>query len=253
MQIYYNLNEWLQVRKNIPNHLSIGFAPTMGNLHVGHASLFATSQRENDVTVASIFVNRTQFNQASDFDHYPRTLDADLEQLEKNGVDFCLIPTEQDIYQDDYRYQVHETKRSAILEGEFRPGHFTGVLTIVMKLFNLVKPTRSYFGEKDYQQYQLIHDMAAAFFMDIEVIACPTIRESSGLAYSSRNNRLTPEERQLADKFAFAFHQLSSCDEVIKKLNELGIAVEYIRELNNRRYAAVNIGNVRLIDNFKVC
>lgn len=252
MQIYHNLEEWQLIRQNIPSHLSVGFVPTMGNLHIGHASLLATSQRENDINVASIFVNRTQFNQADDFNKYPRTLDADLVQLEKNGVDYCLIPTEQDIYQDDYRYQIYETKRSELLEGEFRPGHFTGVLTIVMKLFNLVKPHSSYFGEKDYQQYQLIRDMASAFFMGIEVKTCPTIRESSGLPYSSRNNRLSKEERELADKFAMAFHQRSSCDEVTAKLTELGITIDYIKDFNNRRYAAVKIGDIRLIDNYLI-
>ncbi|MDP3706439.1 MAG: pantoate--beta-alanine ligase [Legionellaceae bacterium] len=252
MQIYYNIEEWQLMRQNMPSHLSIGFVPTMGNLHVGHASLLAASRRENDVTVSSVFVNRAQFNRPDDFNKYPRTMDADLLQLEQNGVDYCLIPNEQDIYHDDYRYQIQETTRSKLLEGEFRPGHFTGVLTIVMKLFNLVKPHRSYFGEKDYQQYQLIRDMAASFFMGIDVKACPTIRESSGLAYSSRNSRLSAEERQLADKFAFAFHQLPSCGEIKNKLTELGIGVEYIEDFNNRRYAAVNIGDIRLIDNFSI-
>ncbi|MDP3561293.1 MAG: pantoate--beta-alanine ligase [Legionellaceae bacterium] len=252
MQIYHNLDEWRKIRQNIPDHLSLGFVPTMGNLHVGHASLFTTSSRENDLTAASVFINRAQFNQPDDFNKYPRTIEADLEHLEKNGVNYCLIPTEQDMYHDDFRYRINETRRSEVLEGEFRPGHFTGVLTVVMKLFNLIKPHRSYFGEKDYQQYQLIRDMANSFFMDIEIKACPTIREPSGLPYSSRNSRLSNEERELAEKFAFIFHQMLPLDETIDKLTELGIAVDYIKDYNQRRFAAVKIGDIRLIDNFSL-
>ncbi len=252
MQIYHDIQEWHAVRNLILPHLSLGFVPTMGNLHVGHASLFTKSKCENDLTAASIFINRNQFNQAEDFNHYPRTLDADIQLLEKSGVDYCIIPNEQDMYADDYRYQIHETKRSEHLEGEYRPGHYTGVLTVVMKLLNLVKPHRSYFGEKDYQQFQLIRDMVAAFFMNIKIIACPTIREASGLPYSSRNNRLSPAERKLADQFALLFHQTPSCEDILRQLNELGIEVDYIKDYNNRRYAAVKIGKVRLIDNFSI-
>lgn len=252
MQIYHNIEEWKLTRQNLPSHLSLGFVPTMGNLHVGHLSLIAASQRENDLTMASIFVNPTQFNQATDYAQYPRTLDADILKLQESGVDYCLIPNEQNIYTDDYRYKLSETKQSELLEGEFRPGHFDGVLTVVMKLLNIVKPHRSYFGEKDYQQYLLIRDMVAAFFMDIEIKSCPTIRESTGLAYSSRNTLLTPEERKLADQFAHTFHELKTCEEIINKLSELKISVDYIRDYNNRRYAAVKIGNIRLIDNFTI-
>ncbi|OEH46993.1 Pantothenate synthetase [Legionella parisiensis] len=161
----------------------------MGNLHAGHASLFLTSKKENDHTASSLFINPTQFNQAEDFKHYPRTLDADLKIMEDSGVDFCILPDEKSIYADGYNYQVHEHQLCQLMEGAHRPGHFNGVLTVVMKLLNLVKPHRAYFGEKDYQQYSLIHGMAKAFFMDTEIKACPTIREASGLAYSSRNNR----------------------------------------------------------------
>jgi pantoate--beta-alanine ligase len=252
MQIYHNLQEWMLVRKNLPSHLSIGFVPTMGNLHMGHSSLLATSSRENDITVASVFVNRTQFNQKDDYNKYPRTLDNDLEQLEKNNIDYCIIPNEQEIYADDFRYQIHETKRSEILEGEFRPGHFTGVLTVVMKLFNLVKPDRCYVGEKDYQQYLLIRDMAKAFFMDIEIISCETIREPGGLALSSRNSRLNQDAHGLADKFASILRDKSSCEEIVTKLDALNIKVEYVKDYNNRRLAAVIIDDVRLIDNVPI-
>ena len=136
------------------------------------------------------------------------------------------------------------------MEGKHRPGHFTGVLTVVMKLLNLVKPTRVYFGEKDYQQFQLIHDMADAFFMDVDVRACPTIREPSGLACSSRNLRLTPKQRELADQFAKLFHQPLPLNKILTQLKAREIDVDYLEEHNGRRFAAVHIGDVRLIDNY---
>lgn len=253
MQLYYSLDEWRVVRAGLPNHLSIGFVPTMGHLHAGHASLMAASLRENDLTVASIYVNRMQFNNREDFDLYPRTLESDLEMLKNNGVTHCLIPSEEDMYPDDFRYRLSEVKRSEMMEGRFRPDHFTGMLTIVMKLLQLVKPHRGYFGEKDYQQYSLIRDMVNAFFMDIEIVACPTIRESSGLPYSSRNTRLSEEARRLADEFARVFHQHQvSCEIIMQQLMALGIAVDYIEEHQQRRYAAVKVGGIRLIDNYSL-
>ena len=253
MQIFHDLNEWRQARQSLPAHASLGFVPTMGNLHLGHASLYTASREENDVTVASIFINPTQFNRTDDFIHYPRTLDADLELLKEIGVDYCLLPTEPAIYKDDYHYQIQEDSYSLLLEGKQRPGHFTGVLTVVMKLFNLVKPHRAYFGEKDYQQLQLIRNMVAAFFMDIEIKSCQTIREASGLACSSRNNRLNYEQRKLADQFASIFHQTELANEqLITKINNLGIEVEYLEKHKNRRLVAVKIGSVRLIDNYHI-
>lgn len=250
MQIIHELAQWRQYRQNYSAMVSIGFAPTMGALHQGHISLLETSRRENDLTVASIFVNPTQFNQATDLQHYPRTLDKDLELLQQAEVDVCLLPDASAIYQDEYRFQLSENSFSQLMEGRHRPGHFNGVLTVVMKLLNLVKPTHAYFGEKDYQQYQLIHDMAKAFFMDTEIKACPTIREPSGLALSSRNMRLTADEHQLATKFAQIFHQTIPIDSIITEINALGIKIDYIEEQFNRRFAAVQIGDIRLIDNY---
>ncbi len=250
MQVYRNLNEWRTARASWPNQQSIGFVPTMGNLHAGHASLFATSQQENDCTVASVFINPTQFNQPADFKHYPRTLEADMHLLERMGVDHCLLPDEHAMYPDGYRYQLDENQLAHHMEGRQRPGHFKGVLTVVMKLLNLVKPTHAYLGEKDYQQLQLIRGMAEAFFMDVIIKGCPTIRETSGLAYSSRNSRLTQGLRQVADDFASIFHQNLPCEQIIQSLNAQGIRVDYIEEHEGRRYAAVHIGDVRLIDNY---
>jgi pantoate--beta-alanine ligase len=170
--------------------------------------------------------------------------------MEQLGVDYCLCPEASAIYHDNYCYRIEETQQALILEGVKRPGHFNGVLTVVMKLLNLVKPHRSYFGEKDYQQYILIRDMARAFFLDTDVILCPTIRESSGLACSSRNSRLNPEERMLADKFAEIFHQSKSCEAIKRELIQEGIVVDYIEDYEQRRFAAVLIGPVRLIDNY---
>jgi len=250
MRIYHDMTEWSRLRQTLPSDLSLGFVPTMGNLHRGHASLFQRSIKDNDATVVSLFINPTQFNRADDFTHYPRTLEDDLELLTQAGVDYCLLPTEQVMYTDGYHYQIQENHQSQCLEGTARPGHFTGVLTVVMKLLQLAKPHRAYFGEKDYQQFQLIRDMVNAFFMNIDIEVCPTIRETSGLAYSSRNNRLTPEQRQIADQFATIFHKDQSCEHTIAELEALGVTVNYVEDHRDRRFAAVTIGDIRLIDNY---
>ncbi|KGP62644.1 pantothenate synthetase [Legionella norrlandica] len=252
MHVFNNLNEWINFRKTLSPDLSLGFVPTMGNLHAGHASLFLTSSKENDYTISTLFVNPTQFNNPDDFTHYPRTLDADLKLMVQSGVNFCILPNEQEIYTDGYRYQIQENQLCQMMEGKHRPGHFNGVLTIVMKLFNLTKPTRAYFGEKDYQQFLLIRGMVKALFMNIEIKSCPTIREKSGLACSSRNNRLTPDQKKIADEFAKIFHQNKSCVMITRELEALGITVEYIEEFQGRRFAAVQIGDIRLIDNYLI-
>ena len=167
MKVIHSMGEWQQCRSEISGH--VGFVPTMGNLHQGHLALYQQSIKDNDITVASIFINPTQFNNDDDFTHYPRTLEADLALLDKEGVDYCLLPTKEMLYPDGYTYRLTETKLSNEMEGEHRPGHFDGVLTIVLKLFNLVKPSKAYFGEKDFQQYQLIKGMVSALFLDISV------------------------------------------------------------------------------------
>ncbi len=252
MQIFNDLSEWITVRHSLAADLSIGFVPTMGNLHAGHASLYTLSKQENDCTIASIFINPTQFNQPDDFSNYPRTLAADLKLLEQAGVDFCILPSEQAIYADGYRYQLQETSLCQLMEGKQRPGHFTGVLTVVMKLLNLTRPHRAYFGEKDYQQYVLIRNMVQAFFMNVEIKPCATIREASSLAYSSRNNRLTPLQRTQAEQFARIFQQGKKCDLIIAELKKQNIAVEYVEDYEGRRFAAVKIGDIRLIDNYSL-
>lgn len=252
MRCFYNLQEWQAFRKDLPKDQSIGFVPTMGNLHAGHASLYQRSKAENQISLASLFINPTQFNQAEDFRLYPRTLEQDLKLLEELGVDYCILPDEQAMYPDGYTYQVQETDLSLKMEGSHRPGHFTGMLTVVLKLLNLAQPHRAYFGEKDYQQYCLIKNMIKAFFLNIEIIPCATIRENSGLAFSSRNNRLSKEEKNLADTFAQIFHGKHSLPSIQEALEKAGIEVDYIEDHDQRRYAAVKIGSVRLIDNYQL-
>ena len=246
------LADWRAIRRELAG--SIGFVPTMGALHEGHAELINTSVRDNATTVLSIYINPTQFNNAADFEHYPATLDDDLALAESLGVDCVLLPTYDEIYPDGFRYQVEETDQSLGLCGADRPGHFTGVLTVVMKLFNLVQPTRAYFGEKDYQQYELVRDMCQAFFLPVEVVPCPTVREADGLAMSSRNKNLSTEGRCLAKAFNTLLRAPMDDDDVARKLEDTGFKVDYVRTVRGRRYGAVVVSggavDVRLIDNF---
>ncbi len=222
----------------------------MGNLHRGHLSLVIKSQEENDITVVSIFVNPKQFNDDSDYNNYPRTEKADLDALKAQGVDYCFIPNAEELYPDSDAYEVSEQVMSGADEGAFRPGHFTGVLTVVLKFFLLIKPQNAYFGEKDYQQFQLVKGMVKAFFLDICVCACPTLREESKLALSSRNNRLTKEQKKKAERFAEIFHSNESIEAIQRQLRAERITYDYILERGGRRFAAVYIDNIRLIDNY---
>ncbi len=228
---------------------SVGFVPTMGALHLGHAELLKRSCNENKKTVLSIFVNPTQFNDPSDLKKYPKTWEADLTLAEKMGVDVIFYPEFSSMYPDQYRYKVTEQELSRKFCGAHRPGHFDGVLTVVMKLFNIVEPTRAYFGEKDYQQMLLIKDMAQSFFMNLEIIPVPTIREADGLAMSSRNINLTAKERELAPEFNKVLRTTKTADEAIDKLSQLGFKVDYVEDWQQRRFAAAFLGSVRLIDN----
>ncbi len=245
--------EWKAIRRSKElKDKKIGFIPTMGALHKGHASLIERSVAENDFTVVSIFVNPTQFNNAEDLQNYPHTLESDTELSKKLNVDFVFYPWYNDVYPDNFSYKVSENKFSKTLCGAHRPGHFDGVLTIVMKLLNIIKPNKAYFGEKDFQQYKLIEGMCKAFFMDVEIIACPTIREEDGLAMSSRNLLLSDEERQFASNFPKLLSSEKSTEQVKKELQKLGFDVDYIEETDGRRFGAVHVGKVRLIDNVEI-
>lgn len=177
---------------------SVGLVPTMGALHAGHASLVERSVKENDVTVVSIFLNPTQFNDKKDLERYPRTLEADCELLEKCGAQVVFAPSVEEVYPEPDTRVFCYPPTDSVMEGAFRPGHFNGVCQIVSKLFDYVEPDRAYFGEKDYQQICVIRRMVEDLKMNINIVACPVIREESGLARSSRNTLLSDDERQLA-------------------------------------------------------
>lgn len=231
---------------------SVGFVPTMGALHEGHRSLVEKSKRENDLTIVSIFVNPTQFNNPDDLKHYPRQEQQDLRMLEQWGADEVFLPRSEDMYADGYKYQVIENDESKILCGAHRPGHFNGVLTVVLKLFNIVRPTRAYFGEKDYQQLRLIQGMVSALHVPVQIIPCPTVREADGLAMSSRNMRLTPAEREQAAVLPKVLRNAPSAQAAFAELNSLGFKVDYVEDRWERRLAAAYIGQVRLIDNVEL-
>lgn len=177
---------------------SIGLVPTMGALHEGHLSLVRRAKEENDITVVSIFVNPIQFGPTEDFESYPRDIEGDTEKLGKEGVDIIFMPDIYSMYPERFSTSVEVQKISERLCGAFRPGHFRGVATVVTKLFHVVKPTRSYFGAKDFQQTVVIKQFVKDLDMDIDIIVCPTIREKDGLAMSSRNTYLNKEQRQVA-------------------------------------------------------
>ncbi len=177
---------------------TIGFVPTMGALHEGHLSLVRRAKEENDITVVSIFVNPTQFGPKEDFNRYPRDLEGDSQKLASLGVDILFYPSVEDIYPEGYRTYVTVEELSDKLCGAFRPGHFRGVATVVTILFNIVMPHRAYFGLKDYQQSVIIRRMVRDLRMDIDIVACPTVREPDGLAMSSRNTYLNEKERKSA-------------------------------------------------------
>ena len=163
-EVFQSINDFISYRQSIGVGTSVGFTPTMGALHDGHGALLKKSASENDLTILSIFVNPTQFNNPDDLKKYPRTWEADLKLAKASGADFVIAPNYDEIYADNYRYKLSESDFSKKLCGAHRPGHFDGVLTVVMKLLQIVRPTRAYFGEKDYQQLKLISDMAQTFF-----------------------------------------------------------------------------------------
>ncbi len=249
MQVIERLSDWQVLRQQITDESSVGFIPTMGNLHKGHGQLIEQSIRENDHTIVSIFVNDKQFNDPSDFANYPRTINEDIRFLQQIGVDYCLMPSADELYADGYLFQVVSQAEQNRCEDQYRPGHFTGVLTVVMKLLQLVRPQRAYFGEKDYQQLRLIGSMVKAFFMPVQIIGVATLREKDGLPFSSRNKRLSVQGRQKASEFAAVFAKQTSLDEIKARLQSYKIQIEYIEEIDNRRLIAVIIDGIRLIDN----
>jgi pantoate--beta-alanine ligase len=250
-QVWNSIADW-QNRRTALTGRSIGFVPTMGALHGGHASLVQRCRAENEIVVVSIFVNPSQFNDPKDLDRYPRTFNQDVELLESLGTDEVIVPSAPQLYPNGYGFRVEPDSSVQVMEGVYRPGFLEGVLTVVLKLLNLVRADRAYFGEKDYQQLQVVTEMAREFFVPTKIIACPTVREESGLAMSSRNMLLSPEARE---KAAYLFRALSTTVNTAAAramLEAHGLAVEYVEEHWSRRLAAASLDGVRLIDNVPI-
>lgn len=255
----------------------VGLVPTMGALHAGHASLVKRSVNENEVTVVSVFVNPTQFNDKNDLVKYPRTLDADCKLLEACGATYTFAPSVEEMYPEPDIRQFSYAPLDIVMEGAFRPGHFNGVCQIVSKLFEAVKPHRAYFGEKDFQQLAIIHEMVRQMQFDLEIVGCPIVREEDGLALSSRNARLSAEERENALKISqtlfksrtfAATHTVSETQKFVEDAIAAapGLRLEYFEIVDGNTLQKVGnwdqtsyavgcitvfCGDVRLIDNIK--
>ena len=235
---------------------SIGLVPTMGALHAGHGSLVDRARRENDVVVVSVFVNPTQFNNPQDLATYPRTLDADCAMLESKGVDIVFAPEVAEIYpeKDDRVFDLGPV--AEVMEGAMRPGHFNGVAQIVSRLFDYVRPTRAYFGEKDFQQIAVIRRMVELEGFDIDIVACPIKREADGLALSSRNVRLTPHQREVAPNIhrileeSRDYYLALSVDEVRHKVID---AINAYPEMEVEYYDIVNAADMQPITEWSQC
>jgi pantoate--beta-alanine ligase len=215
MKIISDINE---LRDHLRGQNRASFVPTMGNLHEGHLSLMRLARQHGDPVVASIFVNRLQFGPNEDFDSYPRTMQADIDKLEKEGVYILFAPTEKDLYPQPQEYRVDPPQQLGdILEGEFRPGFFKGVCTVVLKLFSCVQPRVAVFGKKDYQQLMIVRQMASQFALPVDIVPAETIRAEDGLALSSRNIYLSESERAEAPALQ---RQLSTMREQVLGLKE---------------------------------
>jgi len=258
---------------------TVGLVPTMGALHEGHASLVRRCVNENDVTVVSVFVNPTQFNDKSDLANYPRTLDADCALLEECGADYVLAPTVEEMYPTSDKRQFEFPPVSTVMEGAHRPGHFNGVCQVVSRLFYIVRPDKAYFGEKDWQQIAVVKAMVRYLQLSVEIVECEIVRDADGLARSSRNTLLTPDERSIAPaiyralkdgkEYALTHTVKETHDMVVSQINSVdGLDVEYfsivdgdtlldINDWSDARYAVgcitVYCGKtpIRLIDHIR--
>jgi pantoate--beta-alanine ligase len=259
-------------------NITIGFVPTMGALHSGHIALVEKALSDCDIVVVSIYVNPTQFNNPSDLEKYPRTLDRDADMLEKAGCQIIFAPENEEMYRSDelvHPFEFDFGGLDEVMEGKFRPGHFNGVVQIVSKLFDIVKPDKAYFGEKDFQQLAIIHHMVKVMNYDIQIIGCPIVREATGLALSSRNQRLTPEQHKNAVQisqilfesrnFVAQLSPTELVDWLTEQINRAeGLKLEYFEVVNTTTLQtakswnepsigciAVFCGEIRLIDNIK--
>lgn len=272
-----------KTQEKLQEHLSafssdiIGFVPTMGALHQGHLSLIKSAKQNADIVVCSIFVNPTQFNDLKDFEKYPQTHEKDISLLENNGCDILYLPESvEDVYLNDKKIKVDLGKLATVMEGANRPGHFDGVVQVVSVLFDIVKPNKAFFGLKDFQQYSIIQKMVQELSLNIEIVGCDIIRESNGLAMSSRNMRLNDQEKKdaliiietlqflqqnckagdikhwldkgkqlLATKSKPEYLTIATID-TLKPTELLEKGKEY------RAFVVAHIGNVRLIDNIEI-
>lgn len=276
MKVFESVKE-LRAELDKAEQSGIGFVPTMGALHAGHRSLVERARRENGTVVVSVFVNPTQFNDKNDLKHYPRTPEADARLLEEAGADFVLMPTVEEIYPQPDTRQFDFGLIDKVMEGATRPGHFNGVAQVVSRLFDIVRPARAYFGEKDFQQIAVIRAMVRQLNIPVTINACPIVREGDGLALSSRNTRLTPEQRQKAPLIARTLKESTTfvpeksvqevIDYVVNTINsdpvmeveyyEIvdGNTLESIKNWSDTDYPVgcitVYCGEVRLIDNIK--
>jgi len=261
------------VKKEIKTN--VGFVPTMGALHEGHLSLVRRAVAENQLVVVSIFVNPTQFNDPKDLERYPRTLEADLALLQHTGCQFVFAPSVNEVYPEEDTRKFNFGKLEEVMEGKFRPGHFNGVAQVVSRLFDMVKPDKAYFGLKDFQQLVIIKNMVKQLDLPVEIVPCEIVREKSGLAMSSRNELLTPEQRVNAaviSETLFAAKELRDkknvqelTEWVVEKVNQNPfLNVEYFEivddeqlqtvqswEENNTKVGCIAVfcGKIRLIDN----
>ncbi len=276
MKTYTSIESLKKELKNLKKkNRSIGFVPTMGYLHKGHISLIKRARKDNDIVVASIYVNPLQFGVNEDYGRYPRDLERDKRMLKENGCDILFAPSDKEMYKEQL-VSVRIKDLSEKLCGISRPTHFEGVLTVVAKLFNIVTPDRAYFGEKDFQQYLIIKKMVEDLNFNLKVIACPIVREKDGLAMSSRNTYLSEDERKRA---LVLYRSLKAGKEIIEKSGDIKKAKETIREIienekpdridyieiydenglkeitNDTKYCriflAVFFGKTRLIDNMR--
>ncbi len=274
MKIYYKIDDFLDVRSKL-NSKKIILVPTMGSIHEGHISLINKARSYADIVIVTIFINPIQFNSSIDYDSYPRSIEEDKKTLEKNGVDILFCPSSTEVYPEKFQTSVKVRLFSEVLEGKFRKGHMEGVATIVTKLFNLVRPDFAIFGEKDFQQLLLIKSFVEDLNIPVKIISGETIRDNEGLALSSRNEKLTNDEKiqamQIIKSLNLGVETLRSgekeSDNIIKKIRDYLadynlIQIEYvsIRDVNNFEKVnkidediviliSVFIGKIRLIDN----
>lgn len=271
LKVFYNSSELKLALDQFRSQNSgqVGFVPTMGALHEGHASLLREAKNNSDLVVLSIFVNPTQFGPNEDLDSYPRTLESDLEVAKTCEVDFVYVPDKEDLYPPGDSTFIEETVNSQGLCGEFRPGHFRGVTTVVYKLFQIVKPDCAYFGLKDAQQFYVLSKMVLDLGLSIEMRGVATVREKDGLALSSRNRYLSQEDReksiQLYAELCLAKEKINSgqpvkdvCEDAVRLLSSHGFQVQYftLREFERPKArviaAAAYLGSTRLIDNISL-